>query len=184
MVQSPGSTKQPDTPGVEVQGIVVLVEVLVVVVMLVEVLVLVEDVGGGMIGSGSPQWASVHVGASPSPTSITRHTLVIEAFQRRAGQWLLVPIHHIFGSEELSRMAPAIAELSPVASLFLNKTDAAELGFDDGAGVAVRIDRREVRLTVKVRAELPGGVAGYSAGYAQTAGIVPLEWARIEKVTP
>jgi hypothetical protein len=68
--------KHPDTPGVEVQGIVVLVDVLVVVVVLVEVLVVLVEVGGRTIGCGSPQWASEHVGASPSPTSVTRHTLL------------------------------------------------------------------------------------------------------------
>jgi hypothetical protein len=68
--------KQPDTPGVDVQGIVVLVVVLVVAVVLVEVLVLLVVVGGGMTGCGSPQCASEHVGASPSPTNVTRQVLV------------------------------------------------------------------------------------------------------------
>jgi hypothetical protein len=60
--------KQPDVPGVDVQRIVVLVEVLVLLVVLVvlvfevlvllDVLVLVVLVGRGTMGSGSPQWAS------------------------------------------------------------------------------------------------------------------------------
>ena len=30
-----------------------------------------------------------------------------QAFERRAGEWLVVPLHHIFGTEELSALAPA-----------------------------------------------------------------------------
>jgi hypothetical protein len=72
--------KQPDTPGGDVQGIVVLVEVLVlllvlVVLVLFVVLELVVVLGGSTMGSGSPQWASEQVGSSAS-SSATRHTLV------------------------------------------------------------------------------------------------------------
>jgi hypothetical protein len=76
IVQSPRSVKQPDTPGVDVQRIVVVVEVLVDVDVLVVVLVVLEVVvvGGRMIGSGSPQWASEQVEASAS-SSVMRHTL-------------------------------------------------------------------------------------------------------------
>jgi hypothetical protein len=77
--------KQPDTPGVDVQRIVVRVDVLVdvdvldvlvvvsvVLVPFVDIVVVV--VGGRTIGCGSPQWASEQVGSSP-PTTVTRQTL-------------------------------------------------------------------------------------------------------------
>jgi hypothetical protein len=63
-------------PGADTQGIVVLVEVLVVLVVLVELLDEVVLDGGKMTGSGSPHWASAHETSSPSgPTSVRRHTL-------------------------------------------------------------------------------------------------------------
>jgi NADH-quinone oxidoreductase subunit G len=34
------------------------------------------------------------------------------AFEPREGEWLLVPMYHIFGSDELSLSAPGIAELA------------------------------------------------------------------------
>ena len=36
------------------------------------------------------------------------------------GQWLAVPLYHIFGSEELSVLAPAIAESRPHGYVALN----------------------------------------------------------------
>ena len=47
-----------------------------------------------------------------------------EAFIARKDEWLFVPLFHIFGSEELSSMSPAIAELSPKPYLALNEDDA------------------------------------------------------------
>ena len=35
------------------------------------------------------------------------------AFELRAGECLLVPMHHIFGSDELSLSAPGIAAVAP-----------------------------------------------------------------------
>ena len=35
----------------------------------------------------------------------------------RAGEWLILPLHEIFGSEELSRLAPAVAERVPQSYL-------------------------------------------------------------------
>ena len=32
---------------------------------------------------------------------------------RAGGRWLVVPLHHIFGSEELSALAPGSRELAP-----------------------------------------------------------------------
>lgn len=87
-------------------------------------------------------------------------------------------------SDLLSRLSPPIAELSPKPALFLNAQDAATAGLADGGMVSLNVNGRQVRLTMIVRGELPAGVAGYSAGYEETAGIVPLEWARIEKVAP
>ena len=36
-------------------------------------------------------------------------------FAPRAGEWRLVPLYHVFGSDELGRYAPAVASLAPGA---------------------------------------------------------------------
>ena len=49
----------------------------------------------------------------PSQGRQRTSTAMPAAFARREAEWLLVPIEHIFGSEELSLQAPAVAELAP-----------------------------------------------------------------------
>jgi NADH-quinone oxidoreductase subunit G len=46
------------------------------------------------------------------------------SFRQRSGEWLLVPLFHIFGSEELTQHAPAVAELLPRPYVALNSEEA------------------------------------------------------------
>jgi NADH-quinone oxidoreductase subunit G len=48
------------------------------------------------------------------------------AFEPRDGEWLLVPIHHIFGSDELSLSAPGIAELAAKPHVAMNSGEFTE----------------------------------------------------------
>jgi len=86
------------------------------------------------------------------------------AFERRPGEWLIVPLHHAFGSEETSNFAPAIAELAPQPYLALSEEDARELGATTGDDMELRIDGSPLRLKLKIIASLPSGVAGIPVG--------------------
>jgi len=97
------------------------------------------------------------------------------AFQPRPGEWLAVPLYHIFGSEELSRLAPALASLSPAAYLALNPEDARAIG--DRAELALDGARRV--LPVRIAPELPRGLVGVPAGFPETAGLALPAWCRI-----
>lgn len=81
-------------------------------------------------------------------------------FTPRDGEWLAVPLHHVFGSEELSRHAPALQARAPVAHVVLNAEDAERLGLAEGAAVEVRMDGGECRLPLRTERELPAGVIG------------------------
>src|SRR5207302_4946567 len=54
------------------------------------------------------------------------HT-VPSPFTAHPGEWLMLPSHHIFGSEELSQDAPAIAELMPKPYVGLSAEDAGRI---------------------------------------------------------
>jgi NADH-quinone oxidoreductase subunit G len=82
------------------------------------------------------------------------------AFAPHEREWLLVPIYHIFGSEELSVLAPGIAELMPKPYLGLNSRDAEQLRVTEGQEILVG----NARLPVKLMPSLPGGVAGVPIG--------------------
>jgi NADH-quinone oxidoreductase subunit G len=98
------------------------------------------------------------------------------AFEPRDGEWLLVPIHHIFGSDELSLAAPGIAELAAKPHVALNTA-----GFTDGMEVDVTCAGGTFRLPARIRPELPPGVAGLSAGLSPQAGVKLPAWGKITR---
>jgi NADH-quinone oxidoreductase subunit G len=123
-------------------------------------------------------------------------------FKRRTGEWLLLPLHHIFGSEELSMLAPAIAELSPQPYLALNPADASDLGLAAGDEAQLCLRRSmdtpaaglthaepmaaaEIyRLPVRFKPELLQGTAGFPVGLpglSVLAGIALPAWGELKK---
>jgi NADH-quinone oxidoreductase subunit G len=94
------------------------------------------------------------------------------AFRRRPGEWLLVKIFHIFGSEELSRHAQGIAQLAPLPYVALNPVDASISGVNAGEQINVSIEGSLFELEVALRADLPRGVAGLPAGLSPVEGII------------
>lgn len=87
------------------------------------------------------------------------------AFQARPGEWQFVPLYHIFGSEELSARAPAVAKRVPQAYVALSEADAAKLGVKQGAELAVTVGGATLRLPALLSPGLPAGVAGLPAGF-------------------
>ncbi len=103
------------------------------------------------------------------------------AFIARKDEWLFVPLFHIFGSEELSSLSPAIEELSPGPYLALNEDDAQKLGFADGDIANVGLNGKAYRLPVRIRPALPTGVAGLPFGIPPLEGLSLPSWGRISK---
>jgi NADH-quinone oxidoreductase subunit G len=85
-------------------------------------------------------------------------TAVPAAFRRRPHEWLLVPRFHIFGSEELSALSPAVAERLPRSYLALHPDDAAGLLLGPDAMVRLTIGAAAHRLPVRLDAGLPSGL--------------------------
>jgi NADH-quinone oxidoreductase subunit G len=103
------------------------------------------------------------------------------AFRRREREWLVIPLHHVFGSEELSAIAPAVAERVPAPYLALGGEDAAALGVRAGDAVEMSGTGAPLRLPVAVRADLPAGVAGLPAGLPSLPFARLPQWARIAR---
>ena len=96
------------------------------------------------------------------------------AFEPRKGEWLLVPMHYIFGSDELSLLAPGIAELTTTPHVTVNAGDLTE-----GEKVEVRCAGATFRLPVRIRRDLPLGVAGLPAGMYPIVGLGLPAWGTI-----
>ncbi len=109
-------------------------------------------------------------------------TAIPAAFVRREAEWIVIPIEHIFGSEELSLQAPAVAELTPGAYLAMNTTDAASLHMDEQSGeVEIELGGVKQHLPLKVLPDLPPGIVGIPAGLTALRGEKLPAWSRIER---
>ena len=97
------------------------------------------------------------------------------AFEPREGEWLLLPMYHFLGSEELSQAARGLRELAVKPHVFVNSTDLAE-----GTEVALSCASGTFRLPVRLRPDLPRGVACLSAGIAPLSGVTMPAWGKIE----
>jgi NADH-quinone oxidoreductase subunit G len=96
------------------------------------------------------------------------------AFQARNDEWLVVPLFHIFGSEEFSRSAPAVAEVCSQPYVGMSLDDAGAFGPE-----AELLGRR---LPVNVVSGLPKGVAGLPSGLPGLEGLELPAWSRITRV--
>jgi NADH-quinone oxidoreductase subunit G len=103
-------------------------------------------------------------------------------FAPRPDAWLLVPMYHLFGSEELSLFAPAVAERAPRPYLALNEEDARDLQVGPADEVELRLADAAHRLSVKIDPALPRGLVGLSVGLPAVQGIGLPTWCHISRI--
>lgn len=82
----------------------------------------------------------------------------------REGQLLVVHLHHIFGSEELSVQAPSVAKRSPKAYVIINAENATELRVPENHLLSFEINGQSYSLPVKISMSIAKGVAGLPFG--------------------
>ncbi|MEO8977382.1 MAG: NADH-quinone oxidoreductase subunit G, partial [Casimicrobiaceae bacterium] len=102
------------------------------------------------------------------------------AFQRRHDEWLIVPLYHVFGSEELSNAAPSVASLAPAAPyVALNDADALALDAQPGDVIELTLDGETHRLPLLRASALPQGVAGLPIGLPDLPAVTLPAWSRL-----
>ncbi len=138
------------------------------------------EVGGPMAG-GDP---GVRIVESPRGAPPPWLRDVPEPFTPEAGRLLLVPLHHIFGSEELSAFAPSIAERAPELYVALNPDDAAALGIAAGETADVAFAGAVHTVSARIRPLLPRGTAGVPAGMGPWQGAALPASATVRKARP
>jgi NADH-quinone oxidoreductase subunit G len=132
-----------------------------------------KEIGGPLRG-GDP---GVRI-FNPAPANGESYFNAIPAaFEPRENERLLVPMYQIFGSDELSLRAPGIAELITRPHVALNSTDLPE-----GTEVEVTCASGKFRLPLRIRPDLPPGVAGLPAGLPPLTGIALPAWGTIARV--
>jgi NADH-quinone oxidoreductase subunit G len=102
-------------------------------------------------------------------------------FVPREGEYLALPLYHIFGSEELSSLSPPIQERTPEPYLALNPSLAEGLGVGEGEQVQVDVLGRSLHLPARFMASLPANTVGLPAGLPGIpAGLPALSRIRLE----
>jgi len=131
-----------------------------------------REVGGPLRGGDS----GIRVIEPCSSTAPSYFTCIPAEFQPRADEWLIVPMHHFFGSEELSLRAPAVAELATKPYVGIRGGE-----FNEGVEVELTADGVTLRLPVRLQPDLPAGVATVSAGLLPAAGMKLPAWGKIAR---
>lgn len=89
---------------------------------------------------------------------------VPEKFKSDENKLWIVPVHHIFGSEELSARAASVSKRVPNPYLMLNRNDAAKLKLGEGDTIEFEIAGESYKLLVKWSDSITQGVAGLPIG--------------------
>ncbi len=105
--------------------------------------------------------------------------------KKQAGSWMIVPLHEIFGSEELSANSAPVKERIPEFYASLNPKDVAKLKLQDGDRVElIREANGQVSQQAVIREDegIPSGVTGIPSGYPEVGGFEWFSRLRIKKV--
>jgi NADH-quinone oxidoreductase subunit G len=142
------------------------------------------EVGGALSGGGigvrifssSLDREALREAAAPAPPP---------AFARRADALLILPRRHVFGSEELSAKAPALASRIPEKTLYVSVADAGRLGLAEGKLAEISFlgaggeGGRERLVLPAALADLPEGIASLPWGLPGLPGAPLQSWATV-----
>ncbi len=133
---------------------------------------------GGLLHGGDPGKRLLESSNSDKAEYFQR---IPDAFNHKNNEWLIVPLYHIFGSEELSSLSPGIAQQAPKPYIALNPEDASRINATRGEMAEISTDLETYLLQLMIFPDLPKGVAGLHSAMAASLGIVPSRYYKIKK---
>jgi NADH-quinone oxidoreductase subunit G len=133
-----------------------------------------EEVGGLLKGS-SPGRRLIGAADKTEPAYFEE---IPAAFGPHPDEFLTVPLYHIFGTDPLSRMAPAVLERSPAPYLALGSEVAKKLGVDEGQKIQIDFDGYSLSLPALLLGSLPEGMVGLPDGLPAIPAALPA-WGKL-----
>jgi NADH-quinone oxidoreductase subunit G len=118
---------------------------------------------GGPLHGGDPGRRLLEAHSS-GELNVKYFDSIPESFKRRDGELFLLPVYHIFGSDELSNMSPAIQERIPNPYILINDEDLKENNITENAETEFIINEEKTELPVKSDRRVPKGIALYPIG--------------------
>jgi NADH-quinone oxidoreductase subunit G len=134
-----------------------------------------EEVAGPLLG-GDPGRRLLEPQPKSRPTFFPE---VPDSLGERPGEFLAVPIPHIFGSDELSLLSPGVAALAPRPYVALSPEDAAVLGVAADGELEVVWDGVWGAFPVRLLPGLPRGLVGVPAGVPGALTLTAPAWVRL-----
>lgn len=131
---------------------------------------------GGPLRGGDPGKRLIE----PGQKEIRYFDDIPEAFKAETDKLLFIPLYHIFGSEELSALSPAVAEMTPGPYIVLNEKDAEQLNVENGKKVTVSIKNVKFSLPARVSQCFTRGTAGLPAGLPSLQRVILPAHGKIE----
>jgi NADH-quinone oxidoreductase subunit G len=113
----------------------------------------------GPVKDGNP---GVKLFGNDTFAEVEKNSVIPEPFKQRKGEFLFIPVHRIFGSEELSAHAHAIAELIPKPFVLLSVGMAAQLKFMEKSLCKISINEINLEAVILTDPHIPDGIAGIS----------------------
>ena len=100
------------------------------------------------------------------------------------GRWRIMPLPHIFGSEELSLYSPPLLERVPPFCVLLNPLDAEKLEIDTGDPVEISslAGTSIMKIPLRIEKSLPSGLLGITAGLPAFQAMKSLAQVLLRKV--
>jgi NADH-quinone oxidoreductase subunit G len=89
-------------------------------------------------------------------------TIKPQQFEYKRGEWLIVPVYQIFGSDELSSASSSIAQRIQEPFLYLNQEDAELMSIRDGELIQLDVPGNELKINVKIEISIQQGLAALS----------------------
>jgi NADH-quinone oxidoreductase subunit G len=120
-----------------------------------------QEVDGLLMGGDNPGRRLIEPAAD---SAVTYFREFPGLFAVREREYLAIPLYHIFGSEELSSLSPAIDELAPEPYLALNPALAESLGIGEAEPVQLDVLGRSLRLPARLVESLSADMVGLPAG--------------------
>jgi NADH-quinone oxidoreductase subunit G len=119
-----------------------------------------QEIGGHLRG-GDP---GIRLFEPSGNEKVNYFMSVPEMFTHSATNLLMVPIHHIYGSEELSSRSKAVAARLQKPYVSLHPDDAAQWKMSDGQTFSFEVEGLVYKLPVLINTSIPKGVAGLPYG--------------------
>jgi NADH-quinone oxidoreductase subunit G len=115
-----------------------------------------EEIGGPL----REEWPGVRLIEPNASSNPTWFDGLPKAFEAKPDRWLLLPLAQLFGSEELSRRSPSIAERTPAPYLALHPLDAMTLGVQADRTIGLTIQGTTYDVVIHCDPVVTGGTAG------------------------